>query len=152
MVFDSFSLQVPLHLHNAKSGGITAELKIIIPVLKLKKELLIRIPDTSRRSELSVSKELVDCLHSLNFDLNNRSNLACVRRFENDFCDENLCCNDILNYSALQFEDLMHSSSSGEHQRAQASGGEKLHSAAKNSHLYQNSLPIAKKVSLVVLR
>ncbi|GFQ77888.1 uncharacterized protein TNCT_521701, partial [Trichonephila clavata] len=123
-------------------NGITPE---VISNLssKFREKILIAAQDTSFASELNIKKLVVEN-HQRFFDLHCRNNCTSRQWFEDDFCKNLLPrhFNDVLNYSPFRFEKM----ASGRNQPAKASAGDgKLHSAAKNSHLYQNSLPIAKK-------
>ncbi|GIY36937.1 hypothetical protein CDAR_260191 [Caerostris darwini] len=114
--------------------------------LKFQKQAshLLFTAEIATHSETSIKRDL---RASLNLHLN-RTNISVLSK--NDFFG-NLCFDDLLKYSVFRFElSLMHSGG-GKNKQAQASGGEaRLHSAAKNSHLYQNSLPIAKKLIFIV--
>ncbi|GFU41969.1 uncharacterized protein TNCV_4676751 [Trichonephila clavipes] len=141
MIFETRQTLLP-------SGNVLHDNRITSEVIsnlssKFREKILIAAQDTSFGSELNI-KKLVVKNHQRFFDLHCRNNCASRQRFEDDFCKNLLPrhFNDVLNYSLFRFEKM----ASGRNQPAKASGGDgRLHSAAKNSHLYQNSLPIAKK-------
>ncbi|GFU33698.1 hypothetical protein NPIL_562861 [Nephila pilipes] len=139
-----------LSLENVlNNSGITREV-ITNLSSQYKEKIPIAAQDVALCSELNI-KKLVAENHQRFLDLHCRNNCAFRQQIENDLCENLLLCHfyDALNNSLFRFENM----ASGRNQPAKASGGDgKLHSAAKNSHLYQNSLPIAKKVTLETFR